>query len=212
MSTCQHGFALLRRKLGVVRRREVLVVGFGEVDHHVLRTLRQLSDPARRRARISRECRNDCFRRKNGPVLNHAAVFEHTAATDYRILPDVHVRVDIGRIDDRALAYEHVVADLQREEGNALAKFLERRSDDGLRADDAMTADTDVSQVPTDDGLGLHNVLSVQDYVLRSAEDGLPAYTVSGSLGCRIYGNFSFIIRLMDTSCTSLFFLTSCPC
>ena len=62
------------------------------------------------------------------------------------------------------------------------AELLERRSDDGLRADDAVPADPDVGQVPPDDGLRLDNVLPVQDDVLRAAKHRHATNSIAGSL------------------------------
>ena len=171
-----------RLRLGDAQGREVLVVGLGEVHHHVLCALRQLSDPASRGSCIPCECWYNSFWWKNSSVLDHAAVFENTTPADHNILANVHIRVDIRGIDNCAITNEHVVTNLQWEERNSLAEFLERRPDDRFCANDAVAADSHVGQIPADDRLRLHNVLSVQDYILRSTEDRLSANAVSGRL------------------------------
>ncbi len=62
------------------------------------------------------------------------------------------------------------------------AELLEGRSDDGLRADDAVTSDAHVGQVAADDGVRLHNVLPVKDDVLGAAQHRLAAHAVAGRL------------------------------
>ena len=99
------------------------------------------------------------------------------------VLPDVDVRVDDGRVDDGALPDKNVIPNLEREECDSLAELLERWPDHGFARDDAVSADSDVGKIASDDRVTLDDVLAVQDDILGSTEDGLPGDTVARGLG-----------------------------
>ena len=63
-----------------------------------------------------------------------------------------------------------------------LAKLLEGGPDDGPGADDAVSTDPNVGQVPADDGLVLNDVFAVQHDVLGAAQHRQAAHSVSGRL------------------------------
>jgi len=95
------------------------------------------------------------------------------------VFADVNVGPDDGRVDHRVLADEDVVADVQREKSHPFGKLLERWSNDGLFAEDAVLAHADVGQVTTDHALTHDDVLAIEDNVLRAAQNRLSADLVA---------------------------------
>ena len=59
-----------------------------------------------------------------------------------------------------------MISDLQWEESHSLAELFERWPYDCLATDYAMSSHPDICQVPSDDGVRLDNVLSVEDNIL----------------------------------------------
>ncbi len=67
-------------------------------------------------------------------------------------------------------------------EGLPFGKLLERWSNDGLFAEDAVLAHADVGQVTTDHALTHDDVLAIEDNVLRAAQNRLSADLVASML------------------------------
>lgn len=97
---------------------KLLIVRLGKVGHCVRNRLEHLSGVDGGRAGI------DCKRWHVGPlgqnrvVGDEAAVLEVAVASDHTVAADVDEVADVGRVDDRVLAYEDVFADCHRIEGN----------------------------------------------------------------------------------------------
>lgn len=87
---------------------------------------------------------------------------------DDAVLADVNVRSYLRSVDDRILVDEDVISDVQREEGNSFAEFLERWTYHRSLADHAMPSDSNVCQVTTHNAVGLNDRLPIEDNVLTS--------------------------------------------
>ena len=118
---------------------------------------------------------------KDCAILDVAAVPDGAPSPDHTVLADVDVRVDHGGVDDAPLADVDMITDLQREESHALAELLEGRPDDGLTGDDAVAPHPHVGEVAADYGLGLDNVFTIEDDVLRTAKNTLSTDSVATS-------------------------------
>jgi len=158
---------------------EVLVITFGEVDHHVLAALWQLSHTLARRAGVSAKSWNNSLRWQDGAIFDIAAVPDRASSPNYTVLPDINVRVHHSRIDDAPLANKDMVSDLQGEKSYAFAELLERRSNHRFAGYHTMPSHSHICQVAPDDRLRLDDVLSIEDDVLRATEDARPRDPVS---------------------------------
>lgn len=78
------------------------------------------------------------------------------------------------------------------------AELLERRMNHSPLADDTISTGFDIGQVSPNYGSRLHNHLSVQDDVLRAAEDGLPTDFIPRSLKGNQRGLIWFLPRQLE--------------
>lgn len=168
-------------------RHKMFVVRFGELGHLLLHRRRHkrqvaLASLDAALARESHEARHRRVRRHHRPVLDQAAVLQRAPTPHDHVLANVHVRSDQRRRYDGALADVHMIADVERKESQPRAELLVRRPDDGPLVDHTEATSFHVGQIAANDGACLHDDFSVQNDVLRAAQNGVAADLVAGGL------------------------------
>lgn len=201
---------------------EIFVIRFGVFNHQVLHRVRNkirisLATFNLPVYRVSHVTGHGSFRRKNCTILNNTVVLQHAPSSHDSIFPDVNVRSDLSCRHDGPLANVNMVPDLQRKERHTLAELLVRRAHHRTLGNNTVSTRPNGSQISPDYSSTLHNHLTVEDDILRPAQDRLPADLVAGSrfhvlvlvvvLCCYVHGRG--IIRIVPTERESVLFTSS---
>lgn len=171
----------------------LLVEALCDICHQLLCAIWEFGCEYSRGAREDGKWRNDGLWRKHSTIKNTAAVLEHTTTPNDAATANVHKRADLCGIHHAILLNEHVISNVQWEEGNTFAEFFEWRADNTAILEHTVSANTYIGQISTDDAILHHNGLSTQYDVLTATEHRLSANLVTRSRfdeGC-------FVIKLL---------------